>query len=134
MNRAYLVGIPVILVAIGFTVWAFSASATPYVDIRTAKQSGSPVQVRGKILHETAHYDTSMGALCFMIRDKNGEQIEVVYHGARPDAFDTAPETAAHGVVRNGVFESDSMVVKCPSKYDDRSSPYRKAEGSQDKS
>jgi cytochrome c-type biogenesis protein CcmE len=125
MKHAYFIAIPLILVTVGFTVWAFSASMTPYVDIRTARASDSRVQVRGQILHDTVRYDTSVGALRFMIKDKNGEQIEVVYSGAKPDAFDSAPETAATGVVQNGVFKSDSLVVKCPSKYDDRKSPYR---------
>ena len=77
-------------------------------------------------------YDPDLKALCFWIEDKNHERIEVQFHGAKPEAFDTAPETAATGIIRKNasdptrdVLVSDSMVVKCPSKYDDHKSPYQ---------
>ena len=124
MKKAYIAAFLIIGMAIGFTMWAFSSNMTPYVDIRTAKKIGSSVQVRGKILHETARYDSTLNALRFEIEDVNKERIEVVYRGGKPEAFDTAPETAAHGMVRRDaggalVFESDRLVVKCPSKYDE---------------
>ncbi len=130
MKKAYIVAILIIVVAAGFTMWAFSSAMTPYVDIRTARQMGTNVQVRGKILHETALYDMHQNVLRFLLEDKNKERIEVVYHGAKPDAFDTAPETAAEGYVHRDasgqdVFESDKMAIKCPSKYDDNKSPYK---------
>ena len=134
MKKAYLIAILIIAVAAGFTMWAFSSAMTPYVDIRTARQMGSDVQVRGKILHDTVVYDmrATPPVLRFQLEDKNKERIEVVYHGAKPDAFDTAPETAAEGYVHQDasgqeVFESDKMAIKCPSKYDDHKSPYKSA-------
>lgn len=126
MKKAYIFAFFVISLALGFTLYAFSASMTPYVDIRSARQSTSPVQVKGTILHDTVTYDKTLGALRFQIEDKNKERIEVVYLGAKPDAFDTAPETAATGMIQkdkadgHDIFVSRSMVVKCPSKYDDQ--------------
>ncbi len=131
MNKAYLIGILVITVAMGFTLWSFKDTMTPYTDVAGARKSDSQVQVRGKILHETSHYDDQIHALRFTIQDDRGEKIEVVYHGPKPDSFDTAKETAAHGSVRRDasgkeVFLSDSLIVKCPSKYDDNKTPYKK--------
>lgn len=103
---------------------------TPYVDIAGARRLGTVVQVRGKILHNTVEYNTAMGALTFELQDVRGQTIEVVYHQAKPDAFDTAPETAARGIVKHDAqgheyFDSDDLVIKCPSKYDDTTkSPY----------
>lgn len=137
MKKAYIIAFLVIGLAAGFAMWAFSSSMTPYVDIKTAIKNETAVQVMGKILHNKPDvpqpfYDAKSKALRFWIEDKNQERIEVVYRGAKPDAFDTAPETAARGVVRKGAdgklyLDSDSIVVKCPSKYDDRSDPYKKA-------
>jgi cytochrome c-type biogenesis protein CcmE len=134
--RKSLIAFLVIGIAVGFTMWAFSSSMTPYVDIKTALRSDTPVQVRGRILHDgpdrpKPFYDDHIKALRFWIEDQNKSQIEVVYHGAKPDSFDTAPETAAHGVARKNpdgtlTFVSDSLVVKCPSKYDDTKGPYKK--------
>ncbi len=129
MNKTYFAGIAVIALAVGFTLWAFSGSMTPYVNIKQARLYDGAVQVRGKILRTSEHtpfYDTKANALRFWIEDVNKEKIEVVYQGAKPEAFDSAPETAAHGSIRNGVFYSDKLVVKCPSKYDSEKSPYQK--------
>ncbi len=129
MKTAYIIAALIISTALGFTMWAFSNSMTPYVNIKQARVSSTPVQVRGKILRKTGrlpYYDNKENALRFWIEDANKEQIEVVYKGAKPEAFDTAPETAAHGLVRDGKLYSDSLVVKCPSKYEGEKSPYQK--------
>ena len=136
MNKSYIIAFLVIVAALGFTIWSVSASMTPYVNLQMARKTEGAVQVRGKILRDPAHpvrYDTKLKALRFWIVDTNKEEIEVVYHGAKPDAFDTAPGTAAHGYIRkeeNGkeVFASDSLVIQCPSKYDDNSSIYKRAD------
>ncbi len=131
MNKAYIIGILVISVAMGFTLWSFKDTMTPYTDVAGARKSETEVQVRGKILHDTARYDDAIHALRFSIQDDKGEKIEIIYHGPKPEAFDTAKETAAHGMVRKEasgqeVFLSDSLIVKCPSKYDDNKTPYKK--------
>jgi cytochrome c-type biogenesis protein CcmE len=128
MKTAYIIAALVISIALGFTMWAFSSSITPYVNIKQARQSSVPVQVRGKILRDkkfTPYYDSKENALRFWIEDENKEQIEVVYKGGKPEAFDTAPETAAHGMVRDGKLYSDKLVVKCPSKYEGEKTPYK---------
>lgn len=122
MKQAYIIGILVIGLALGFTLWAFSSSMTPYVTVAVAKQSDTPVQVRGNILRDKEHtpfYDKEHNALRFWIEDSKGERIEVIYKGGKPDAFDEADETAAHGMVKDGIFYSDKLIVKCPSKYDE---------------
>lgn len=118
----------IISIAIGFTLWAFTSSMTPYVDIATAMRSTSPVQVRGKILHQTVQWNAQLKALTFLLQDPHNQTIEVVYKGPKPESFDTAPETAVTGTVQTmpdgqRVFVSTSMVVKCPSKYDDSRKP-----------
>src|SRR5437879_1200480 len=131
MNKGYIIAFVVIGVALGFTMWSFSSGMTPYVDVKTARKANTPVQIRGLIMRDAEHLvtrDSRLNALRFWIKDANKEAIEVVYYGAKPDAFDTAPGTAAHGYVRkeNGtdVFVSDSLVVQCPSKYNDEKSVY----------
>ena len=133
MKKAYVIGLVIISLAAGFTLWAFSSSMSQYVDLKTARTTHSSVQLRGMIIRDSEHpiyTDTKLNALRFWITDVNGESIEVVYHGAKPHAFDAAPGTAAHGSVRKQedgreVFVSDSLVVQCPSKYSDGKSPYK---------
>src|SRR5947209_4552027 len=134
MNKAYIVAIVVISLALGFTMWSFSSSLTPSVDVKTARKMTTPVQIRGIILRDSGHpvvRDPKSNTLRFWIKDPKKEEIEVVYYGAKPDAFDTAPGTAAHGYVRkeNGrdIFVSDSLVVQCPSKYSDTKSIFKQS-------
>ena len=138
MNKVYIAALFIIGIAVGFTMWAFTNSVTPYVDVQTALKSDKTVQVRGKILHKPVdglrepYFDQTLKALRFWVEDDKKQRIEVVYRGAKPDAFDTAPETAATGSCRHQkdgttYFDSDSIVVKCPSKYDDKQNPYQPA-------
>jgi len=134
LNKAYIIAFVVISIALGFTMWSFSASLTPYVDVKTARKMNTPVQVRGIILRDSAHpifRDSTRNVFRFWIEDTSQQKIEVFYYGAKPDAFDTAPGTAAHGYVRNldgkEVFVSDSLVVQCPSKYNDSKSIYKQS-------
>ena len=132
MKQVYLIGILIISLALGFTLWAFSSAMTPYVTIAVARQSDTPVQVRGTILRNpehTPHYDKEHNALRFWIEDPKGERIEVIYKGGKPEAFDEATETAAHGMVKDGIFFSDKLVVKCPSKYDEEKAKKPRAGG-----
>lgn len=138
MKRAYIVAFFVISVAMGFTMWAFSSAATPYVNIAQARKLGTPAQVRGKILRNPAelqagesapYYDTTRNALRFWIEDDNKERVEVVYRNAKPDAFDQAPETAAVGIIKGNVLNADQLIVKCPSKYEAGKVNYKTAGG-----
>ena len=125
MKTAHIFAFFVISLALGFAVFAFMGAVPQYLTIKEARNSTTPVQVKGKILHSTVLYDKTMGALRFDIEDDNKESIHVVYRGAKPDAFDTAPETAATGLVKKETdgteyFDTKSIIVKCPSKYDDK--------------
>ena len=134
MNKAYVIAFLVISSALGFTMWSFSSGLTPYVDVRTARKTSTAVQIRGLILRDSTHpivRDSKRNALRFWIKDPKNEVIEIVYYGAKPDAFDTAPGTAAHGYIRKedgrDVFVSDTLVVQCPSKYNDSKSIYKQS-------
>lgn len=135
MKKSYIIGLLVISVALGFSLWAFSSSLSPYVDLKTARKTAGPVQVRGLVLKDADHlpyYDAQSHAFRFWMEDSGKEHIEVVYHGAKPDSFDEAPGVSASGVIARDpatgreYFNSDSLSVKCPSKYDDRKPDYSK--------
>ena len=61
----------------------------------------------------------------FTLQDyKGNETVEVVYKGSVPDAFRVGREVVVDGSMQNGVFQAkrDSLVTKCPSKYQERPS------------
>ncbi len=128
MKKSYLIALVVIGIAATFTLWAFSTGMSPYVTIKTAHLSTTPVQLNGIILRDADHpagYDPQKGVLRFWIQDADKQTIEVEYHGGKPDSFDTAKGTAARGVIRKDpdgheVFASDSLMLQCDSKYIDK--------------
>ena len=135
MKKAYLIGLLVISLALGFTLWAFSSAMSPFVDLKTAHKTSGSVQVRGLILkNDPAHpsfFDSQTGTFRFWIVDKNKDTIEVYYRGGKPDAFDAAPGLSASGQITRDAaghefFNSDSLSVQCPSKYSDVKPDYTK--------
>jgi cytochrome c-type biogenesis protein CcmE len=61
------------------------------------------------------------GLLRFAVRDRNGTgpALPVTYTGEVPDPFRGGREIIVKGTVRNRTFvgERDSLVTKCPSKF-----------------
>jgi cytochrome c-type biogenesis protein CcmE len=116
MRLKYIIGGIIIAV---FTVWAgisFKSTLTPYVSIQEAKQSGKTVQVKGERVDD-GRFDVEKNLFTFEIRDENGEEIQVVYDGAKPGNFDQATHVVCVGKYNNGVFVAKELLIKCPSKY-----------------
>ncbi len=63
------------------------------------------------------HYDVDKGELVFALQDEKMEVMEVVYRGVKPANFEQATSVVAIGTYKDGRFEADQLLVKCPSKY-----------------
>jgi cytochrome c-type biogenesis protein CcmE len=64
--------------------------------------------------------------IVFKVRDRNGTQaVNVRYSGIVPDPFADGREVIVDGKLEDGTFvaQRDSLVTKCPSKFQDASSP-----------
>ena len=120
MNRKILFVI-IALAFLGYVLYAFQSSVTPYVGIAEAETSTSSVQVKG-LLDKTApapHMDGD--DFVFTLADENdGKTMVVRYHGQKPDQFDQAHHIVAIGTYANDkdAFVADKLLIKCPSKYE----------------
>ncbi len=64
--------------------------------------------------------DAHAAGLRFKLRDIKGTRsVPVVYKGSVPDLFRSGRDVVVDGQLRNGVFVAvpDTLVTKCPSKY-----------------
>jgi cytochrome c-type biogenesis protein CcmE len=116
MKAKYIFGIVIIVT---FIVWAgisFNKTLTPYVSIAEAKSAATMVQVKGKRADDGT-FDTNNNLFTFKLVDEKGEQITVVYDGAKPGNFEQASEVVCVGIYENGSFKAKQILVKCPSKY-----------------
>ena len=116
MKAKYIFGIVII---VAFIIWAgisFDKTLTPYVSIAEAKSRATVVQVKGQRADDGT-FDTDKNLFTFRLVDDQGEQITVVYDGAKPGNFEQASEVVCVGKYENGSFKAKEILVKCPSKY-----------------
>ncbi len=99
---------------------AFASSGTPSVQPSELADHDGAVQLGGTVVGRVAG-DARGHGLRFTLRDVEGPgKVRVVYTGSVPDLFRVGREVMLEGELRRGVFvaERDSMVTKCPSKYE----------------
>jgi len=113
----YVISLVVLIGLVWFGVTAFDKSLTPYVSFADARRDGGYVQVNGKLADQNITTDGNRGTVVFHLRDSKGEVMEVLYHGVKPANFEMATNIVALGSYRDGRFDSDKLLVKCPSKY-----------------
>ena len=87
-----------------------------------AKQSSGDFKLTGKVVDGSVKRQGE--ELSFKIRDRDGNQsVPVTYAGVVPDPFRDGREVIVAGRLKDGTFvaERDSLVTKCPSKFQNAS-------------
>lgn len=114
-----------IILIVGFTsllMWNLGQSIGSYTTFSEAELSGNRSHVIGHWQPDMPHgFDTQRMVFSFHMKDENGDVRRVQYNRAKPNNFEDAESLVVIGQMRNGVFYSDDMLVKCPSKYNDAS-------------
>jgi cytochrome c-type biogenesis protein CcmE len=64
-------------------------------------------------------YDRQENVFIFHMRDKNGTVRRVRYADPKPANFEEAEEVVVEGYAGEDAFIAESILVKCPSKYND---------------
>ena len=118
MNRKILLGV-LVLAFLGYAGWSFVDAVTPYVSVAAAREASGSVQVKGLLDAGAEAPHTEGEYFVFTIQDEDtGDRLLVRYHGTKPDQFDEAHHIVAVGQFRDGAFQSDKLLIKCPSKYE----------------
>ena len=135
-NKGAVIGLIVIVAALGFSAVAFKnnlVNAVPFSE--AVKATDSDVQIMGAPVAGTMNYDQSAHALCFDLRDPAGQVLHVGYKGPKPEDLDTAMRKAV-GINATGtydpkqsVFVAETLLVKCPSKYQGQETTERRYGG-----
>ena len=87
-----------------------------------AKQGGGDYKLTGKVVDGSVKRQGE--ELSFQIRDREGtKSVPVTYAGVVPDPFRDGREVIVDGQMKSGTFvaERDSLVTKCPSKFQNAS-------------
>ena len=105
---------------------------------------GKPVRVSGAVLGDTINYDPESLTLTFTVAhmpadndlleeegglaealhaavtDPSRKQLDVVYIGPKPDLLQNEAQAIMTGTVdKNGVFQADELLLKCPTRYEE---------------
>ena len=101
---------------------SIAGGGTPSVSPRALAAKEGTVSLVGKVVGPVTG-DAYAGGLRFKLRDIDGTPkttVAVVYTGSVPDQFKLGRHLVVGGVAQDGVFvaERDSMITKCPSKYE----------------
>ena len=102
-------------------MYNFSSSIGTYVDFEQAEdREGYRSYVIGTWEPDMAHgFSMESKTFNFHMKDEQGNVRRVVFNNAKPANFEDADQLVVKGTMQNGVFYSDDMLVKCPSKYND---------------
>lgn len=113
-----------ILFMVGFTtlvMYNFSGAIGSYIDFEQAeRRDGYRAYIIGNWVPDMPHgFNNQSRTFNFHMKDESGNIRRVVYNQVKPANFEDADQLVVKGVMKNGVFYSDDMLVKCPSKYND---------------
>jgi cytochrome c-type biogenesis protein CcmE len=108
------------MLAVFLLYTSFAGGATP--SLRPSQLDGrtGEVSLAGMVVRSSGSGRSEEG-LRFTLRDIDGKAtVPVVYTGSVPDMFEQGRHVYLRGELRNGVFvgKKDSLVTKCPSKYE----------------
>jgi cytochrome c-type biogenesis protein CcmE len=122
MKKGALLILALGIVAVIAIVMAFAGGASPYVTIEEAKAIDSGrVHLAGDLVKGSVRNDFRNHTLLFRLKDVTGQTIEVIHRGDPPANMGDATKVVAIGGVKNGKFESEKLLIKCPSKYEEES-------------
>ncbi|CAN5656962.1 hypothetical protein BH11ARM2_BH11ARM2_30210 [soil metagenome] len=100
---------------------AFAANASPYVTFKQARAAGGDrLHVIGTVDKDSIHQDVMKHTLSFRLTDDQKTTMEVVHTGDLPNNLSEAPKIVAIGGIEGDTFHSTELILKCPSKYDEK--------------
>ena len=120
----FIIGGLLILGAIAYvTLSSFQSNAIYYLNLKEvnaqrASLVGQPLRVNAPLDKSSIQFDDKTLILKFNLKDEN-YVLPVVYKGVKPDTFEQGESVVAEGRLgADGVFQANTILVKCPSKYE----------------
>jgi len=126
MKKTHIFILVFVVAAVGVILSLFANTST-YTDFEAAVENpGKEFHVIGKLVKEKPIvYDTKVDAnkFTFYMTDQKGVERLVTYKGAKPQDFEKSEQVVVIGKIENDAFLASSLLLKCPSKYNDEKKP-----------
>jgi cytochrome c-type biogenesis protein CcmE len=126
MKKTHIFILVFVVAAVGVIISLFANTST-YTDFSAAVANpGKEFHVIGKLVKEKPIvYDTKVDAnkFTFYMTDQKGAERLVTYKGAKPQDFEKSEQVVVIGKIVDDKFEASSLLLKCPSKYNEDKKP-----------
>ncbi len=117
MKLSQIFSVTIALAALGGVGAVFVNNASPYVRIDEAAKTTNTVHVVGELVPGTVAEKPLERRVEFQLKDETGV-MPVVYSGPPQTHLSDANRVVVIGQMEGGVFKSQQLLVKCPSKYE----------------
>jgi cytochrome c-type biogenesis protein CcmE len=127
----HLAALLAIAVGIGVIV-STSGDASSYVCFAEAKEMSAdgnedkvhvvgslPKDPSGNIQGMVYEPEKDPNLFRFILKDEKQEETEVIYFKPKPADFERSEKVVVVGAMKDGHFEADKILMKCPSKYNE---------------
>jgi len=133
MKTIHIIIIVVIVVAIAVVVTTVTDSSTYSDFTEAALKPGKELHIIGKLnRNKPIEYDAMKNAnqFSFYLIDDKGLEKKVIYNNAKPQDFEKSERVVIIGTMKGDNFVAKSLLLKCPSKYNDQKNPVKFGEKS----
>lgn len=122
MKNKYIFGGAIIVVFLGVMIYLFTQTNVSYEQNFTkVMQSGKTIKATGTWVKEKNYeIDKTNNVFSFYMKDTEGNQMKVYYHGTIPNNFESSTSVVVTGKYSQGNFHATDILTKCPSKYQDQ--------------
>ena len=121
MKKAYIVGVLMIVVGVGYMITA-SSDVSTYASFSDAK-GGATVKIAGQLVkNKPIVYNPEVNAnlFTFYLEDKDGDVMKVKSNDSKPQDFELSEQVVITGKMKDKEFVASNILLKCPSKYKDQ--------------
>jgi cytochrome c-type biogenesis protein CcmE len=127
MKKSHIVILIFVVVAIGVVISLFMNISTYSNFTKASRSQGKDFQIIGKLdKTKPVIYDAKYNPneFSFYMADEKGLVRKVIYSGAKPQDFEKPAQLVVIGSMSGDtVFKAKSLLMQCPSKYNDKKKP-----------
>lgn len=122
MKKKHIFGGAIIVVFLGVMIYLFTQTNIQYESaFSKIESSGRTVKATGIWVKEKNYkIDKENNIFSFYMKDSEGKEMRVLYHGTIPNNFESSTSVVVTGKFLNGVFHATDILTKCPSKYQEQ--------------
>lgn len=120
-----VVGLLILSVIIFIMISGFKQNTIYYIEVHELQQNPDKftkkgIRISGDVLEGTVKKDEINKHLEFVMIDKTGAKMNVLYNGIIPDAFKESVQVIVEGKYdkNTNTFTATTLLAKCPSKYE----------------